>query len=729
MRRQQELLDAQDPRDDKNPPRLQELHEDMEVPAEQQDDDTSSMSSILMHPGETQATTTSATTSASATQPLTGSALHARQANEMTERINRLLDQTAQRRALSASRNQTLTPLGSSVPRLRTTETEYDLSPDRSARLSTPPDSLYTGTPSGRDTNHQETESLQELDSLASPPFASPSARYARSQKWLEQEKILRHNKELFERHRRNLKEELANAAARMSQSQGVVDQEQEQEQEPREDPEHEHEQEQEQQNDLMEVLTGDDRHEQDTPQEAPDHPGTAYEDQGYDMVDEEVSFKRPITFDSDTPLPDGYENGFEPQSSDFPPTPRVPVKQTLHPPTPRVPIKRSLPSTPHVPVKRVQPVSPRALAKQPESQSWTATPQSTIYSPNRENALLEVVKKTAAITEELRGVYSNLQELFSPETEAKWSGAMSVLSAHKSGSGGRASNTRRLLDDEETIPQPVFEPLSSPSPSPSPSRQPPAQLPMTPKTPTITKRKPAALRPAVMPSVHRTPLPEQQQRHPSQAVHNHDVPLRGLVSNAESSRRLHRDNENAPPRKSKSPSKVFHTFSVEAETPRERHQERFRRKLDGWKRIERRSLLDAPPLPTYPNYYVATSSSRQSRTETTYRHVKHSHSQGNGHGYDHNHNQEAEEGWEEEQEEEPHDGEDEEPYELVPPPVKDDRNVYRERILEDLRAQAAREEELRQGRVRRSEGFESDEELLNHKRVSKRRREAAFWS
>jgi hypothetical protein len=45
------------------------------------------------------------------------------------------------------------------------------------------------------------------------------------------------------------------------------------------------------------------------------------------------------------------------------------------------------------------------------------------------------------------------------------------------------------------------------------------------------------------------------------------------------------------------------------------------------------------------------------------------------------------------------------------------------------LRAQAAREEELRQGRIRRSEGFESDEELLNHRRVSKRRREAAFWS
>lgn len=171
-----------------------------------------------------------------------------------------------------------------------------------------------------------------------------------------------------------------------------------------------------------------------------------------------------------------------------------------------------------------------------------------------------------------------------------------------------------------------------------------------------------------------------------------------------------------------KSPHRIPRTFSFEADNPRERHQERFRRKLDVWRRIERRGQF--APLPTYSTLYVPTSASRPFHTEPRGQQVKQDQYLDNGHGYDHH------EGFEEEWEEEGGDGEEEEydrdeVLELYEPKLVPGRdNGYRERILEDVRAQMAREEELRQRRSRQGEGYESDEELLN-RRLSKRRREA----
>ncbi|KAF9355910.1 hypothetical protein BGX34_010185 [Mortierella sp. NVP85] len=707
----------QQPRDamDEDPLHFPGMHIDKEAPLEQDDDDASSMSSILQHPGETQ---TSATDATATMDPQPGSALHAKQAQELSDRLTKLLEKTTTRRAhIAAVRNGTSNPSGSTGPRLRTTETEYDLSPDRSARLGTPPRSLCSGTPLQR---HPRLQEMEESDDFTpSPVSVSPSVRHARSRQWLEQERILKHNKALFKRHGNSLKDELASAAERMSREKSLTDhttaeQELEQEQEQEQEPE------QGDQDHSMSTQVDTNGHGLDPQHGTPVPESAVYDDQGYELVDEEVSFKRPglvtssfrsTLVDSDIDLEDRVEG----HSSTLPPTPRLPVKQN-YPPTPRVSVKQT-----HLPTPHVQP-------QQAES-SWMSTPKRGGLSPGTENTLLEVAKKTAAITEELRGVYSNLQELFSPETEAKLSGAMSVLSAHKTGSGSRASKTRQLFD-VEVIPNPVFE-ASSPAPAP-----PQPQLPMTPKTPSIIKRKPAPLRPAVIPKAHRTPLPEQQQTHSSQTLeeqssreHEHDIRVRSLISNAESARRLYQSNSDAPLSRSvngaqelKSPHRVPHTFSFEAGNPRERHQERFRRKLDVWKRIERRSKC--APLPTYTSLYVPTSTSRPIHAEPGGQTIKQDQHLGNGNGYGYDHH----EGFEEEWEEEGEDGEEQyakdEVLELYEPKLAGRDNAYRERILEDVRAQLARDEELRQRRSRQSEGLESDEELLNH-RLSKRRRPA----
>jgi len=121
---------------------------------------------------------------------------------------------------------------------------------------------------------------------------------------------------------------------------------------------------------------------------------------------------------------------------------------------------------------------------------------------------------------------------------------------------------------------------------------------------------------------------------------------------------------------------------------------------------------------------YVPTSTSRPVHAEPSGQTIKQDQHLGNDNGYGYDHH----EGFEEEWEEEGEGGEDQyakdEVLELYEPKLASRDNAYRERILEDVRAQLARDEELRQRRSRQSEGFESDEELLNH-RLSKRRREA----
>ncbi|KAF9924879.1 hypothetical protein BGZ65_008095, partial [Modicella reniformis] len=104
---------------------------------------------------------------------------------------------------------------------------------------------------------------------------------------------------------------------------------------------------------------------------------------------------------------------------------------------------------------------------------------------------------------------------------------------------------------------------------------------------------------------------------------------------------------------------------------------------------------------PVYP-----VSSSRQPiYVDPKVQHVNHGQIQSQSH----NQSQGLEKGEEEEEEDVGYDIEEtEESYELQQP-IGEDVDLFRKRILDDLRE----EEELRQ----------SDEELLNHRRLSKRRR------
>ncbi|KAF9955954.1 hypothetical protein BGZ65_003075, partial [Modicella reniformis] len=445
--RQQQLQDAQVEKEQVH----QQASHSVKQPISEQDDDASSMSSIIQHPGQAETTTTNGT--ATATELLSASAIHARQAQEVSERLAKLLQDTAARRAKVAAPSSNTSP---TAPRLRTTETEYDFSPDRT-RLSTPPRGLHSGMSTRPQRNIQEEEQLQESDGLASPVYmSSPSVRHSLSRQWLEQEKILQRNKELFQRHSDSLKDELANAAQRMSHCHTPVELE-------NDDGE-----------DLLDVTSQGLNQQQETTTVLEN---IRYDDdQGFDIVDEEVSFKRSTlasssnhstVVDPDALLRYDFDDEQEEAYLDLPPTPRVLVR----PPEPR-----------------------------------TSTPKDG-YSSMTEKSLLEVAKKTAAITKELRGVYSNLRELFSPETEAKISGAMSVLSACKNVNGSQASNIRRMFDETVRPNPPVFEAFSPPSSSPP--------LPSTAiKSPMITRRKPAPLRSAVMPKIQRAPPLEQEQKH-----------------------------------------------------------------------------------------------------------------------------------------------------------------------------------------------------------------------
>jgi hypothetical protein len=144
-----------------------------------------------------------------------------------------------------------------------------------------------------------------------------------------------------------------------------------------------------------------------------------------------------------------------------------------------------------------------------------------------------------------------------------------------------------------------------------------------------------------------------------------------------------------------------------------EEHQERFRRKLDRWKRVERQNLYEAPSLPTYQDLYIPTSASRTVFVD------------------------ESEEEYEEEYEEdgyrEEFEGREDEDALLEREAAIE--NVHRERMLKDLQAQVEREDELqdrngrRKGRRGGGEQLEEDDEVGNRRRSFKRRWEATFWS
>ncbi|KAG0005849.1 hypothetical protein BGZ79_001042 [Entomortierella chlamydospora] len=66
------------------------------------------------------------------------------------------------------------------------------------------------------------------------------------------------------------------------------------------------------------------------------------------------------------------------------------------------------------------------------------------------EDSLLEVAESTTTITNQLRGVYTNLQDFFSPETEAKLSGAISAIGSQK------ANRIAKGLSSSTTKPRPL---------------------------------------------------------------------------------------------------------------------------------------------------------------------------------------------------------------------------------------------------------------------------------
>ncbi|KAF9926479.1 hypothetical protein FBU30_003950 [Linnemannia zychae] len=139
------------------------------------------------------------------------------------------------------------------------------------------------------------------------------------------------------------------------------------------------------------------------------------------------------------------------------------------------------------------------------------------------------------------------------------------------------------------------------------------------PKSPTITKRRPAPMRPAIMPS---RSDPHHQNSHQQQQNKKHkeaaSITERGLVSSAESARRLSQDknrksvtsqHQQHPTRK---PSlTVPEPFSLATEARGERYQEQFKNKLTKWRQIEKESQFKALPLPTYPEVFVPKKSTK----------------------------------------------------------------------------------------------------------------------
>ncbi|KAG0000449.1 hypothetical protein BGZ79_005919 [Entomortierella chlamydospora] len=273
------------------------------------------------------------------------------------------------------------------APRLRTTETEYDLSPTRSARLSTPPRSLYTGTPSKIFLESWDADEFQESDSLA----PSPSNRHSRSRNaWMTKTNV----KDKYSVTKKDLSPRYT--AQDDVDEEGFLD-----------DPDG-----QEERGGLEE---------------------NGYDDQGYNYGDDEVSFKRPTLA---SPPNQSTSAGWDLQDQQQPNRPQADDLQD-----------RDYSDSEPNPVYENTPNRKREL------ESMITPQQSFVAGTEAEDSLLEVAERTTAIAEELRGVYSNLQEFFSPESEAKLNGAVSVLSSKKDSSKRHVAESNRFLT---SIPKPL---------------------------------------------------------------------------------------------------------------------------------------------------------------------------------------------------------------------------------------------------------------------------------
>ncbi|KAF8941430.1 hypothetical protein BGZ47_007381 [Haplosporangium gracile] len=138
------------------------------------------------------------------------------------------------------------------------------------------------------------------------------------------------------------------------------------------------------------------------------------------------------------------------------------------------------------------------------------------------------------------------------------------------------------------------------------------------PKSPVLTKRRPAPMRPAVMPSrsdAHHQHPHHHQHQHQHQK-HKAGITERGLVSSAESARRLSQDKNRKPAHHDPSPTSkpsltMPEPFSLATDARGQRYQEQFRNKLTKWRQIEKEHQFKALPLPTYPEVFVPKKSNR----------------------------------------------------------------------------------------------------------------------
>ncbi|GJJ73405.1 hypothetical protein EMPS_05763 [Entomortierella parvispora] len=503
------------------------------------------------------------------------SAFHAKQAKQMSESLDRLLGRSTSSSTPAAGTLQgrstsTSDVLSKPAPRLRTTETEYDVSPNRSLRLlSTPPRSSMAGTPSRRPFLDRLAHAQDDPEGLSSfSPFPdSPLAKRSSEQRL--RAEMARQK----EHHRQTALEQQDKEESRLSERY------------------------------TTEVLQDELYSESD---EGHSYPKEKESRQRYDHQDDEVSYKvlelgsssnhstlvdrhqpheSPFYYDDRSHTPDYSPRLSKSQSS------RLSIGQT----------------------HAVNANPPPAMM----------TPVRNNHLDDVEDSLLEVAETTTDLTNQLRGVYSNLQQFFSPETEAKLDGAISVIGSHK--------KSRRVSAPATSVPrQPVFD--FEPSP---PKRR---------GSPVILKSRPAPLRPAVFPTLHQNHLNQRQ----SQELYNrqestvvspkHKVEVRGLISSADSARRLSQGKEGYQKASSDShhhhqhyensqepvairpvvrkelrtiPVTVPEPFTLATEKRGDRHQERFRRKLDKWKRIDREHAFKALPVPVYPDLFIPSKSTR----------------------------------------------------------------------------------------------------------------------
>ncbi|KAG0205923.1 hypothetical protein BGX28_002565 [Mortierella sp. GBA30] len=521
----------------------------------------------------------SSTSSAS----IPASAIHARQAQEISGSLSRILETSPSSKRTRSQPVENIPTSFSTTRQLRTTETEYDVSSARTTHLlSSPSRSLYEGTPSRGRRGLQE-PLYARLDSEPSP-FISPSIVIATCKR---QEQGERGTGTLMDAIYSRGKENRS-LSKNMISAEGAEAEE-----------------------NIYEVL--DRNH--DRSQER------VLNKNAYDHVDGEVSFKRVDLSLSSNQSTMVEQNQFQRRSQRF-----------------------------------------QGQSPEPEEQEQIIDHRGGLGThltsgheteEDAESSLLEVVETTAAIAGQLRGVYSNLQEFFSPTTEAKLNEAISVIGSHKK----EARVQSHILSASISKPL-VFEtsPISV------------SRLPL------ITKRKHAPLRPAIIPKQTRVqPAPQPG----SVKLRQYDVPITGLISNAESARRLNHvtttrqdvtTDENTRESKAKMSTRTVLTvpepFTLETEARGERHQERFQKKLERWKRIEREQQFKALPLPVYSDLFIPTKSSRpltrpepvvlQTDRRTKERHV------------------------------------------VEREKTKDRNRNYKEKVLQDVRAQKAREDEFR---------------------------------